>query len=61
MTLGSGDLHSSPLLESAGNATAAAQPRTKAQLQQYAEESKSGCPVSRALGAIEIGLEARLT
>ena len=28
--------------------------------QRYAEEAKSGCPVSRALGAIEIGLEARL-
>ena len=29
------------------------------QLQQYAEESKRDCPVSRALGAIEVGLEAR--
>jgi osmotically inducible protein OsmC len=28
--------------------------------QRYAEEAKSGCPVSRALGANEIGLEARL-
>jgi lipoyl-dependent peroxiredoxin len=30
------------------------------QLQEYADEAKKGCPVSRALGAIEIGLEARL-
>lgn len=26
----------------------------------YAEEAKAGCPVSRALGAIEVGLEAKL-
>jgi osmotically inducible protein OsmC len=31
-----------------------------AELQQHAEEAKQGCPVSRALGAIEIGLEAKL-
>jgi osmotically inducible protein OsmC len=30
------------------------------EFQQYADEAKQGCPVSRALGAIEIGLEARL-
>ncbi len=29
-------------------------------LQKYADEAKAGCPVSRALGAIEIGMEARL-
>jgi osmotically inducible protein OsmC len=29
------------------------------ELQKHAEEAKRGCPVSRALGAIEIGLEAR--
>jgi osmotically inducible protein OsmC len=29
--------------------------------QKHAEEAKSTCPVSRALGAIEIGLEAKLT
>jgi osmotically inducible protein OsmC len=28
--------------------------------QGHADEAKEGCPVSRALGAIEIGLEARL-
>ena len=32
----------------------------EAELQQHADEAKKGCPVSRALGAIEIGLEARL-
>ncbi len=31
-----------------------------AEFQRYAGEAKRGCPVSRALGAIEIGLEARL-
>lgn len=30
------------------------------ELQGYAEEAKDGCPVSRALGAIEVGLEAKL-
>jgi osmotically inducible protein OsmC len=30
------------------------------EFQKYAERAKSGCAVSRALGAIEIGLEARL-
>jgi len=30
------------------------------QLQKHAQEAKEGCPVSRALGAIEIGMEARL-
>jgi lipoyl-dependent peroxiredoxin len=30
------------------------------EFQRYADEAKKGCPVSRALGAIEIGLEARL-
>jgi osmotically inducible protein OsmC len=28
--------------------------------QKHAEEAKDSCPVSRALGAIEIGLEAKL-
>jgi lipoyl-dependent peroxiredoxin len=31
-----------------------------AEFQQHAEKAKEVCPVSRALGAIEIGLEARL-
>jgi lipoyl-dependent peroxiredoxin len=31
-----------------------------AEFQEYAERAKSGCAVSRALGAIEIGLEAHL-
>ena len=30
------------------------------EFQKFADEAKSGCAVSRALGAIEIGLEARL-
>lgn len=30
------------------------------EFQQHADEAMRGCPVSRALGAIEIGLEARL-
>ena len=30
------------------------------EFQGYADEAKATCPVSRALGAIEIGLEARL-
>ena len=30
------------------------------EFQRYADEAKQGCAVSRALGAIEIGLEARL-
>jgi osmotically inducible protein OsmC len=30
------------------------------EFQSYAEQAKNGCPVSRALGAIEIGLEAKL-
>ncbi|HEY3191386.1 MAG TPA: OsmC family protein [Solirubrobacterales bacterium] len=30
------------------------------EFQQHAEEAKRTCPVSRALGAIEIGLEAKL-
>jgi len=30
------------------------------QFQKHAQEAKEGCPVSRALGAIEIGMEARL-
>lgn len=30
------------------------------EFQDYAEEAKAGCPVSRALGAIEVGLEAKL-
>jgi osmotically inducible protein OsmC len=30
------------------------------QLQTHAQEAKEGCPVSRALGAIEIGVEANL-
>ena len=30
------------------------------EFQRHAEEAKRECPVSRALGAIEIGLEARL-
>jgi osmotically inducible protein OsmC len=30
------------------------------EFRKYAEEAKSGCAVSRALGAIEIGLEAKL-
>jgi osmotically inducible protein OsmC len=31
------------------------------EFQKYADEAKQGCPVSRALGAIEISLEAKLT
>jgi osmotically inducible protein OsmC len=31
-----------------------------AEFQKFADEAKSGCAVSRALGAIEIGLEAKL-
>jgi lipoyl-dependent peroxiredoxin len=30
------------------------------EFQKYADEAKQGCPVSRALGAIEVGLEARM-
>jgi lipoyl-dependent peroxiredoxin len=30
------------------------------EFQQHADEAKRTCPVSRALGAIEIGLEAKL-
>lgn len=30
------------------------------EFQGYADEAKQGCPVSRALGAIEIGLDAKL-
>jgi osmotically inducible protein OsmC len=30
------------------------------EFQGYAAEAKANCPVSRALGAIEVGLEARL-
>jgi osmotically inducible protein OsmC len=30
------------------------------EFQKLADEAKQGCPVSRALGAIEIGLEAKL-
>ena len=30
------------------------------EFQKYAEEAEKGCPVSRALGAIEIGLSAKL-
>jgi lipoyl-dependent peroxiredoxin len=30
------------------------------EFQKHAEEAKRGCPVSRALGAIDVGLEARL-
>jgi lipoyl-dependent peroxiredoxin len=30
------------------------------EFQKYAEEAEKGCPVSRALGAIEIGLDAKL-
>jgi osmotically inducible protein OsmC len=30
------------------------------EFQKFAQEAKSGCAVSRALGAIEIGLEAKL-
>jgi osmotically inducible protein OsmC len=30
------------------------------EFQKYADEAKSGCPVSRALGAIEISLDAKL-
>jgi lipoyl-dependent peroxiredoxin len=30
------------------------------EFQRYAEEAKKGCAVSRALGALEIGLNARL-
>jgi lipoyl-dependent peroxiredoxin len=30
------------------------------EFQRYADDAKKGCAVSRALGAIEIGLEARL-
>jgi lipoyl-dependent peroxiredoxin len=32
----------------------------EAEFQTFADEAKSGCAVSRALGAIEIGLEAHL-
>jgi osmotically inducible protein OsmC len=32
----------------------------EAEFQKHAEAAKQGCPVSRALGAIEIGLEAKL-
>ena len=31
-----------------------------AEFQKHAEEAEKGCPVSRALGAIEIGLDAKL-
>jgi lipoyl-dependent peroxiredoxin len=31
-----------------------------AEFQKYAEEAEKTCPVSRALGAIEIGLDAKL-
>jgi osmotically inducible protein OsmC len=31
-----------------------------AEFQQHAQKAKEICPVSRALGAIEIGLEAKL-
>jgi lipoyl-dependent peroxiredoxin len=31
-----------------------------AEFQKYAEEAEKGCPVSRALGAIDIGLDAKL-
>jgi len=31
-----------------------------AEFQKYAGEAEKGCPVSRALGAIEIGLDAKL-
>jgi lipoyl-dependent peroxiredoxin len=31
-----------------------------AEFQEYAEEAEKTCPVSRALGAIEIGLDAKL-
>ena len=30
------------------------------EFQKYAEEAEKTCPVSRALGAIEIGLDAKL-
>jgi lipoyl-dependent peroxiredoxin len=30
------------------------------EFQKHADEAKQGCPVSRALGAIEIGLDAKL-
>jgi organic hydroperoxide reductase OsmC/OhrA len=30
------------------------------EFEEHVEEAKRGCPVSRALGAIEIGLEAKL-
>jgi len=30
------------------------------EFQKYADQAKQGCPVSKALGAIEIGLEAKL-
>ena len=30
------------------------------ELERYADEAKTGCPVSRALGAIEIAVEAQL-
>jgi hypothetical protein len=30
------------------------------ELQKYAGEAKQGCPVSRALGAIQVGMEARM-
>jgi osmotically inducible protein OsmC len=33
---------------------------TEKGFQEYAEEAKRTCPVSRALGAIEIGLDAKL-
>jgi osmotically inducible protein OsmC len=31
-----------------------------AEFQQHADEAKRACPVSRALGAIEVGLDAKL-
>jgi lipoyl-dependent peroxiredoxin len=34
---------------------------TEQGFQEYADEAKRTCPVSRALGAIEIGLEAKMT
>ena len=33
---------------------------TEEGFQEYAEEAKRTCPVSRALGAIDVGLEAKL-
>ena len=33
---------------------------TEQGFQEYAEEAKRNCPVSRALGAIEVGLDAKL-